>query len=194
MNKPILVIDLEATCADDGSIASEEMEIIELGAVWATAQGEVIERLQRFVRPLNKPVLTPFCKNLTHVAQADMDNASGWAMVSQDLTAFASLYDCDFWCSWGNYDANQIARENARHGVADPLLGLEHHNLKAMFAKARNIKQVGMKTALEMVGLTLEGEHHRALSDASNIARLLPFVFIDIDLILKQSANSMKTR
>lgn len=47
--------------------------------------------------------------------------------------------------------------------------------VKATFAKARKIKQVGMATALQIVGLELEGEHHRALSDARNIARLLPW-------------------
>ena len=43
------------------------------------------------------------------------------------------------------------------------------------FAKRRKIKQVGMATALQIVGLELEGEHHRALADARNIARLLPW-------------------
>jgi inhibitor of KinA sporulation pathway (predicted exonuclease) len=32
-----------------------------------------------------------------------------------------------------------------------------------------------MRTALQIVGLALEGDNHRALDDAINIARLLPF-------------------
>lgn len=76
--------------------------------------------------------------------------------------------------SWGAFDHNQIERESARHGIADPLagLGLEHFNLKRAFAKARsNIRQVGMLKALEIAGLALESEHHRALDDALNITR-----------------------
>ncbi|MES8989501.1 exonuclease, partial [Cutibacterium acnes] len=57
-----LVVDLEATCADDGSIAPEDMEIIEIGAGWATESGVVLERFQHLVRPLVRPILTPFCK------------------------------------------------------------------------------------------------------------------------------------
>jgi inhibitor of KinA sporulation pathway (predicted exonuclease) len=75
--------------------------------------------------------------------------------------------------SWGAYDPRQIERECARHGIADPLAHLHHKNLKASFAKARKIKQVGMATALQIAGLELEGEHRRPLSDALNIARLL---------------------
>jgi inhibitor of KinA sporulation pathway (predicted exonuclease) len=55
------------------------------------------------------------------------------------------------------------------------LARLPHQNLKASFAKARKIKQVGMSRALQIAGLELDGEHHRALSDALNIAKLLPF-------------------
>ena len=69
----ILVIDLEATCCDQGSIPPEAMEIIELGAVWATQQGEVIATLQRFVRPSERPTLTPFCRSLTRIEQASID-------------------------------------------------------------------------------------------------------------------------
>lgn len=49
-------------------------------------------------------------------------------------------------------------------------------NLKADFAKGRKIKQVGMTTAMRIAGLEPKGAHHRALSDAQNIARLLPLI------------------
>lgn len=170
----ILVIDLEATCADDGTILPEQMEVIEIGAVWATPAGEVIDTFQRLVRPIERPTLTPFCIGLTHIDQASIDTAPRWPIVATELAEFAQRYDGQYWGSWGAYDRRQILRESARHGLDEPLVGLPHQNLKAAFAKARKIKQVGMVTALRIAGLELEGEHHRALSDARNIARLLP--------------------
>lgn len=174
-SSPILVIDLEATCCDQGTITPEQMEIIELGAVWATPTGQIIGTMQRFVKPMSRPILTPFCCSLTHIKQSDIDNAPSWPTVAAELTVFARLFAGEYWGSWGKYDALQIERESNRYNLADPLLGLSHQNLKASFAKARKIKQVGMSTALKIVELELEGEHHRALSDATNIARLLPF-------------------
>ncbi|MBV8035548.1 3'-5' exonuclease [Roseateles sp.] len=170
----VLVIDLEATCADDGSIPPEEMEVIEVGAVWATPDGEAIDTFQRLVRPTRRPQLTEFCRSLTHIGQASIDAASTWPMAAAELAAFAQLHHGQFWGSWGAYDRRQIEREGAWHGVANPLAGLLHRNLKAEFAKARKIKQVGMATALQIVEMTLRGDHHRALSDALNIVRLLP--------------------
>lgn len=171
----VLVIDLEATCCDEGTIPPESMEIIEVGAAWATPSGEVIDTLQRFVRPSERPTLTPFCMGLTHIEQASIDAAPSWPAVAAELAEFARLHAGQCWGSWGKYDRRQIERETARHGLVDPLAGLPHHNLKAAFAKRRKIKQVGMATALQIVGLELEGEHHRALSDARNIARMLPW-------------------
>ncbi|GAA0833676.1 3'-5' exonuclease [Cupriavidus pauculus] len=172
---PILIIDLEATCADDGTIPPEQMQVIEIGAVWATPAGEVIDTFQRFVRPTERAMLTPFCVSLTHIDQASIDAAPSWPTVATELAEFAQRHQQpgSWWGSWGAFDRNQMERESARHGIDNPLAMLSHQNLKAAFAKARKIKQCGMATALRIVGLELQGEHHRGLSDAQNIARLL---------------------
>ena len=176
MLSKVLVIDLEATCAEDGTIPPDLMEVIEVGAVWATPDGQILDRFQRFVRPVERPQLTPFCLALTGIQQTDVDHACTWPAVAAELREFAERHrQADsYWRSWGAYDRRQIQRDCVWHGVADPLTGLPHQNLKAEFAKCRKIKQVGMATALQIVGLILEGSHHRALADALNIARLLP--------------------
>lgn len=174
MTMPILVIDLEATCCDLGTITPEQMEIIELGAVWAQPTGEVIDTLQSFVQPLERPNLTLFCRSLTHIDQCYINTASTWSTVAFELAEFASRHSSKYWGSWGAYDRRQIERECLRHGIANPLDQLLHINLKAEFAKRRKIKQVGMTAALKIVGLEHYGDHHRALTDARNIAKLLP--------------------
>lgn len=175
----ILVIDLEATCSADDSITSDMMEIIEIGAVWASPVGEIVERFQRYVRPIERPQLTAFCTELTGIDQSKVDHAATFPDVAVDLMAFAQRHqhtDC-FWGSWGGYDRKQIERECLRHQVSNPLEGLTHQNLKGLFAKQQKIgKQVGMSKALELAGLTLEGKHHSGIDDACNIARLLPWV------------------
>lgn len=173
---PVLVVDLEATCCNEGTIEPGRMEIIEVGAVWVMPSGQVIDQFQSFVRPIERPQLTRFCMELTHIQQAHIDMAPSWPTVAAELARFAQLHQRSgsFWGSWGAYDRRQVDRECSRHGIADPLARLPHQNFKASFAKARKIKQVGMSRALHIAGLELVGEHHRALSDALNIAKLLP--------------------
>jgi len=175
----VLVIDLEATCSDDGSIVSEEMETIEIGACWATVNGDILDSFQSFVRPLKNPLLTSFCKTLTGISQTNVDTAPSFPIVAESLAKFASLYQAKnpIWMSWGKYDHIQIVRDSALHEIAEPIQ-IQHLNAKRLFAKNQRIgKEVGMARACLLTSLVPQGMHHRALDDAQNIARLLPWVF-----------------
>ncbi len=171
-----LVVDLEATCDDRGAVPRHESEIIEVGAVLVEAARDqplrAIDEFQTFVRPVVHPALTAFCTELTTITQAEVDAAPGFREVALALAAFGK--DAIF-CSWGNYDRNQLAADARRHEVAMPLPG-PHMNLKDLFARALGGRRRGNRSALTRVGLTATGTHHRGIDDARNIARLLPFV------------------
>ena len=173
----ILVVDFEATCCDQGTIPPHEMEIVEIGACWARLDGTVLDQFECFVRPTLHPTLTPFCKSLLGVQQEQVDHAQTFTMVARKLDKFAQSQGSSgaVWGSWGAFDRNQLDRESRRHCLPNPI-ALDHVNLKRSFARVRRIgKQVGMRKALELASLPLEGTHHRALHDALNIARLIPW-------------------
>lgn len=68
--RSFIVVDLEATCDDQGAVPRHEMEIIEIGAVLVTASAlQVEDEFQAFVKPVRHPVLTRFCRELTSIAQ-----------------------------------------------------------------------------------------------------------------------------
>lgn len=189
----ILVVDLEATCSDDGSIPLEEMGIIEIGACWATEAGVVLERFQHLVRPLVRPALTPFCKQLIGITQDEVDQAHLFPVAAQALQAFVSeMVSTDtVWMSWGTYDYKQLMRDAQRHGIEMPLT-IPHLNAKRLFAKAQRIgKEVGMARACALTEISLEGEHHRGLDDAINIGRLMPWILGHATLAGKRQASEV---
>jgi len=168
-----LVVDLEATCDDRGAVPRHEMEIIEIGAVLVDGRTlRPVAELMTFVRPVVRPRLTAFCTQLTTITQDDVDPAPAFPAAAARLAAFGhgALF-----CSWGNYDRNQLAADAARHEIAPPL-GPEHVNLKQEFADALGFRRgLGTQAALRKVGLELRGTHHRGIDDARNIAKLLPY-------------------
>ncbi len=175
-SRPYLVIDLEATCDDLGSIPREQTEIIEIGAVLvdATTLAPTAE-WQTFVRPIRHEQLTPFCTRLTSITQAQVDGAPTFAVAIAGLEKFVRGLEPLF-CSWGDYDKNQLARDAARHGVRLPL-GPDHWNLKRAFAeKGGETRKLGLGQMLARLGLRFEGTAHRGIDDARNIARVLPFL------------------
>lgn len=173
-----LVVDLEATCNNDGSLPRDETEIIEIGAVMVDAKSVVVVgEFQTFVRPVRHPELTAFCTELTSICQVDVDGAPGFPEAIEALRSWMSGFTDVLFCSWGAYDRNQIRQDCAFHGLEDPMG--THFNLKLAFAEARGLKKpVGMGKALRSVGLTLDGTHHRGIDDARNIARLLRFILV----------------
>jgi inhibitor of KinA sporulation pathway (predicted exonuclease) len=172
-----LVIDLEAT-TDDGGWPVAEMEVIEIGASLVTREGREVDHFQRFVRPRLRPQLTPFCRELTHISQACVDSAEPFAEVWTQFEHWLEHHQAQLqaWVSWGDYDRQQLALEWQRHHRRSLLEQLRHINLKQRFAKARHLpRPTGLNSALHLAGLQFSGQQHRALEDARNTARLLPF-------------------
>ena len=68
-----IITDLEATCWEN-TRNTNRMEIIEIGAVeMLSARGSNTREFSRFVRPVVEPQLSAFCKQLTSISQADVD-------------------------------------------------------------------------------------------------------------------------
>ena len=170
-----LVIDLEATCDDRGTVPKHEMEIIEIGAVLVeSASLEAVGEFQAFVKPVRHKELTPFCTGLTSITQSQVDGAPGFAEAIEALRRFIDGREALF-ASWGDYDRNQFEQDARYHRVSLPFGG-RHTNVKRAFSAALGeTKRYGMAEALQRVGLPLVGTHHRGIDDARNIARLLPW-------------------
>ncbi|NQD91470.1 exonuclease [Pseudomonas sp. CrR25] len=173
-----LVIDLEAT-TEEGGWPLEDMEIIEIGASLVGADGHEVDHFQRFVRPLRRPYLTSFCRELTHISQANVENAapltSVWPQFERWL--LAHLPRLVGWASWGEYDRRQLEQDWHQHQLVSCLSQVPHLNLKRRFAEARQLSHpVGLNSALQLAGFQFSGQQHRALVDARNTARLLPLV------------------
>jgi inhibitor of KinA sporulation pathway (predicted exonuclease) len=172
-----LVLDLEATCCDQGSIARNQMEIIEIGAVMVDSTTlTIVDEFQTFVKPVRHPILTEFCTALTSIAQTEVDRAPTYPEASAMLKNWLSGYPNGVFGSWGDYDRKQFKKDSNFHQLPFPI-AYPHINLKKVFSETQGLpKRYGMETALELAGLPLEGTHHRGIDDARNIAKLLPYI------------------
>jgi inhibitor of KinA sporulation pathway (predicted exonuclease) len=130
-----------------------------------------LDEYSRFVRPVEEPQLSNFCRELTGIRQADVDAADEFGTVFPDFVRWIGEKPFTL-SSWSAYDLNQFRIDCARHGLVLPAVFLNHRNLKVDFAMWRGEKACGMRKALRVLGLELEGRHHRGIDDARNIARI----------------------
>jgi inhibitor of KinA sporulation pathway (predicted exonuclease) len=174
-----LIVDLEATCSDDGAVPRHEMEIIEIGAVAQDSRTfEIGSEFQTFVRPVRHPELTEFCTGLTGITQSNVAGAPPFREALEAMKEWTYAVGDSLFCSWGDYDRNQFVQDCEFHRVAYPFRSA-HLNLKAEFARALSRKKkLGIAEAVRHLGIEFEGSHHRGLDDARNIARIVRRVCI----------------
>ncbi|MCL1128860.1 3'-5' exonuclease [Shewanella sairae] len=183
-HKYLVIIDVEHTCTEDGSIPTNEREIIEIGAVLLTTNSlSVVNEFSRLVRPVRHPQLSSFCVNLTGISQSLLVNQDVFSQVFKQFQAWLPADNDYIFCSWGSYDLIQINIDCDFHQLQNysPATVV---NLKKAFAKTQRIKpQVGLKKALEISGNSMEGTQHRGLTDAQNTIKLLLFIFDENNLV-----------
>ena len=177
----IACVDLEATCNNDNSFPRSEMEIIEFGCTVVDPQDNysVVATYNSFVRPTVHPTLTDFCKQLTTIKQSDVDGEDRWIDVSADIRSFfedleAATKRSIAWVSWGDYDRNQILKDNKRWHLNRDCMPSLHFNLKRLEASRRNsTKESGLRGALQHANIEFPGTLHRACDDAFAVALML---------------------
>jgi len=181
MSRPILVVDLEATCWDDRETTVHDMDIIEFGCVIAEDNGKILDHFGTLVRPTLNPLLSGFCTQLTTITQKDVDSAPPYPDACRLIDEWLDGREKGLiWGSWGGYDRNQLLAEQSRHAIAPKFLSCPHVNLKKLWSKSLGLRPMGMRRAIEHSGFTVDGTFHRGIDDARNISKLVPAINRDL--------------
>ena len=169
----IIVIDIESTCWDGGMPPrGQANDIIEVGICpLEVSSGRRLEKRSILVKPERSSV-SPFCTELTTLTQAQVD--AGVAFKDACKILENEYHSSErLWASFGDYDRRQFEKQCRDEGVRYPF-GPSHLNAKTLFAVARGLpSEVGLPQAMALLGLKLEGTHHRGHDDAWNIAAVL---------------------
>jgi len=169
----IIIIDIEATCWNGKVPPGQVSEIIEFGICELnTNTGEISKNKGILVKPERSKV-SPFCTELTTITQDLLDKEG--ITFKEACTLLREEYDPKqyVWASYGFYDLKMIKNQCKIRGIEYPL-SQEHINVKELFSEVKGIsRKVGMKGALGMLNIPLEGTHHRGVDDAKNIAKVL---------------------
>ncbi|NOQ72109.1 MAG: 3'-5' exonuclease [Crocinitomix sp.] len=166
-----IIFDLEATCWDQWD--KSQNETIEIGAVLVNEQKEIVSEFMTFIKPIKFPNLSEFCIDLTSIQQTDVDKAPYF---NEAIEKFKDWFDFEsgeyVLCSWGFYDKKQFETDCEVHGLNSDWVN-KHISLKHQYGKFKKLKRaIGMKNALKLEGIKLDGTHHRGIDDARNIAKI----------------------
>lgn len=167
-----IVFDLEATCWE-GAPPNQVREIIEIGAIKLNAFGEPLGSFNQFIRPVVNPILSPYCKELTGIEQNQVQRAAKFTRVIDLFFEWSDLFEEPYLLlSWGKMDVTLLQNDCALHEVDADWLQT-YIDMKSQYKSIRKLrKPIGLKKALTREGFEFDGQHHRAIDDATNTVKL----------------------
>src|SRR5262245_58037238 len=168
----IIVVDLESTCWEGSPPPREASEIIEIGICsLELSTGRRMPMRSILIQPMRSRI-SDFCNRLTTLTQEQVDRGITFTEACEILRRDYQSRERP-WASFGDYDRTMFQKQCETAGVPYPF-GPRHLNVKTLFALSRGLPhEVGMGEALNLMGVPLEGTHHRGDDDAWNIAGIL---------------------
>jgi inhibitor of KinA sporulation pathway (predicted exonuclease) len=172
-----ILYDLEATCWR-GRPPHGHNEVIEIGAVKINEYGDHLGTFNKFVKPKVNPILSGFCTHLTSIKQENVDRASLFPTVVEQFQDWIELDDPFYLCSWGKFDKQLLINDHNLHDMEYDWLH-DSLDIKGQYQELnRHVKKTGLKNTIKREGFEFTGIHHRAISDAENLAKIF-IKFID---------------
>jgi inhibitor of KinA sporulation pathway (predicted exonuclease) len=150
-----------------------EQETIEIGAYAVNSYGEVEGSFSRLIRPVLHPQLSLFCRQLTHIEQADIDRARDFTRVVADFQDWIGVdYDDYVLAAWGRFDERMFRHDCQLHRLDEDWLD-PSIDLKEQYREIRRLpKRRGLASAVRHEGFEWTGQQHRALDDAENTVKI----------------------
>ncbi|CAD6266943.1 unnamed protein product [Miscanthus lutarioriparius] len=176
-----VVVDFKATCEKGKKINPQE--IIEFSSVLVDGStGQLESTFHTYVRPLQHPKLTDYCRDLNGIRQKDVDAGVELAVAFrmhgawlQKMGTKKSSRFCFVVVTWGNWDCRGMLEPECRlKGIGRPPYFDRWINLRIPFVAAFGGKLTAdLANAVRMAGMEWEGRPRGASDDARNTARLL---------------------
>ena len=183
----LIVLDFEATC--DEHAPPSPQEIIELPSVLLDVGTlALVDEHVSFVRPVHHPTLTSFCTALTSITQADVDGAPPFSGAFERYLEWLRAHGLPLepvepggtlpylLVTCGDWDLQtMLPAQLAASGIDFvPHAFRRWTNVKTIFGEWHGGRSAGgMHRMLSLLGLELEGRHHRGIDDCRNIAKIV---------------------
>ncbi len=151
-------------------------EIIQIGAVKLNANYVELDRLNITIKPTVYPRLNPYVSKLTGLTDEILDN-SPFKTFEDGAKEFGDFCSDDrtVLCVWGKNDVNTLFRNLDYHKIQNLKLPKEYINLQEYTSKKLKHfsgTHIGLKNAIEQLGITLGLDYHDALNDALYTAEI----------------------
>jgi inhibitor of KinA sporulation pathway (predicted exonuclease) len=163
-----IIFDI-ATTGDE--LNSLDSETIEIGAIKLTDDFVIIGTFEQTIKPVQRPMLTAYCKTKTNLTQEIVNSAPLFPIV---FTRFRQWSEEDaIFVSWDFFVKKQLLTDASFFGMNADWLEPHHVGLANVYQSLTNqIEPIDFFLALQKEGVAYQGMTKRSLDRAINLSRI----------------------
>ena len=172
-----VVFDLEwnqCPYGKDREIKRLPFEIVEIGAVLLNEKKEILDTFHSYVRPVVYKRIHHRTQQVIGVTMKELKTGKPFP---EAVKAFLRFCGQDYrFCTWGTQDLDELQRNLAYYGLSGRLpRRLFYEDIQKIFALTYEGKksQRSLAYGAEYLGISQEGDFHRALDDAMYTALIM---------------------
>lgn len=148
-------------------------EIIQIGAVKVNENFEIIDKFNIYIKPVIYKRLHPYVEKITGIKPEMLKNATNFTDAFNQFKKF--IGDSKILCIWGSSDLRALYRNMNYYNMIENSLILEYIDVQQLTTKYLKYSKggtIGLKNAVNALGLNEEEDFHNALNDAIYTARV----------------------
>lgn len=155
-------------------------EIIQIGAVKLDKNLNIIDRLDKLVKPQIYNCIHHFIAEMTSITQEKLDSSNTFDIVYEEFTDF--IGNDSILCTWGVSDMRELVKNINFHKLDSSLLPRDYIDIQKLASKYLEVphgNSIGLKNAVEALNIKLDSEFHDAFNDAYYTAEVFKKIFTD---------------
>ena len=189
-----IIYDLEfnqknniTTEADNNYIETEinnscsmPFEIIQIGALKLNQNFQTISTFNTLIKPTVYKTIHPFVENLTKITDDMVASCKDFVHVYEDFLNFIGNDEITF-CVWGAADIKELIRNLKFHNLSISCVPkyFDIQKYASKYLKAPGKSRIGLRNAIELLNIPIEGEFHDAFNDAYYTAEVFKLIHND---------------
>jgi len=163
-------------------VAECPFEIIQIGAVKLNENFEITDKFNFLIKPAIYKRIHPIVEKITGFTEETFKDCKGFKAAFEAFCAFVGKEECIL-CSWGPDDIKYLFKNilyyNCDHSRISKLyINTQQYASKVLSSQAGN--SIGLKTAVEALGIEEESTFHDAFNDAWYTTQVFKQIHPDI--------------
>lgn len=170
----------EEKIEDAPNSPSLTFEIIQIGGIKLNENFEKISTFTSFINPTVHKTVHPYVQKITGITSDQLQAYEKFPDVLNKFLDFIGNPEDSILCVWGTVDIKELLRNIKFYNLPSEIISKRYIDIQyhaSKYFKTTGKTRIGLKNAIELLTLPIEGDFHDAFNDAYYTCEIFKHIF-----------------